>query len=132
MESESASEDSSEKNCDHCVKVNKDNDELRDVTQKLQSQLSVARAAQLAAHKTELPLLSQKLLDEKNLEIEQLKNHLSSLSSISMKQASTPGQRWTQDFCLVEHFTTMSSLNVFQLLVFPILAKKLDFKLEGS
>ena len=93
METESASEESSEKTCDKCERVNKDNDELRDVTQKLQSQLSAARAAQLAAHKTELPLLSQKLLDEKNLEIEQLKSHLSSLSSISMKQAYTPGKR---------------------------------------
>ena len=57
-------------------KMSKDNTELREINEKLQSQLSVARAAQLAAQKTELPLLSQKLLDEKNLEIEHLKQQL--------------------------------------------------------
>ena len=75
--------------CDNCDRVTKDNHELKEVTEKLQSQLSVARAAQLAAQKTELPLLSQKLLDEKNFEIEQLRNHLSSISSINIKH-STP------------------------------------------
>ena len=65
-------------------KLSRDITELREVNEKLQSQLSLARAAQLAAQKTELPLLSQKLIDEKNLEIEHLKQHLTALNTGSV------------------------------------------------
>ena len=59
--------------CGSCQKMARDNAELREVTDKLQAQLGLARAKQLVAQKTELPLLSQKLLDEKNQELEQLR-----------------------------------------------------------
>ena len=72
--------------------------ELREVNEKLQSQLSLARPAQLAAQKTELPLLSQKLIDEKNFEIEHLKQHLTALNtgSVSNIKHSTPNNNPAQ------------------------------------
>ena len=87
MESPDSSSSGDNKLCDQCDSLTRDNDELRSVNDKLQTQLSQARAAQLAAQKTELPLLSQKLLDEKNLEIEQLRHQVTSLSSVKL---STP------------------------------------------
>ena len=56
-------EDTEETGRDDKEKLSRDNEELREINGRLQSQLSVARAAQLAAQRTELPLLSQKLQD---------------------------------------------------------------------
>eukprot|EP00092_Neocalanus_flemingeri_P024928 GFUD01027036.1.p1 GENE.GFUD01027036.1~~GFUD01027036.1.p1 ORF type:complete len:1832 (-),score=681.44 GFUD01027036.1:71-5566(-) len=80
-------------NCSKCSKLGKDVSELTEVNEKLQSQLSLARAAQLASQKTEMPLLAQKLLDEKNQEIDLLRNQLlASSTSLSLNQVkhSTP------------------------------------------
>merc|ERR1719436_2001840 len=68
----------------------RDNTELREITEKLHAQLSAARAAQLAAQKTEMPLLAEKLLEEKNQELEHLKSQLSSTTSIISIKQSTP------------------------------------------
>ena len=65
LEMETASQDlvleSQTLECGSCQKMARDNAELREVTDKLQAQLGLARAKQLAAQKTVLPLLSQKL-----------------------------------------------------------------------
>jgi len=85
--------------CSKCSKLGKDVTELTEVNEKLQTQLSLARAAQLAAQKTEMPLLAQKLLDEKNQEIDLLRNQLlASSTSLSLNQIkhSTPNSLpWT-------------------------------------
>merc|ERR1712130_178115 len=60
--------------CQQCASYVRDVAELRSVQEKLQGQLSAARAAQLAAQRTELPVLAQRLLDEKNQELEALRN----------------------------------------------------------
>merc|ERR550519_1912497 len=60
--------------CQQCASYGRDVAELRSVQEKLQGQLSAARAAQLAAQRTELPVLAQRLLDEKNQELETLRN----------------------------------------------------------
>ena len=59
--------------CGSCQKMARDNAEMREVTDKLQAQLGMARAKQLAAQKNELSMLLPKLLDEKNQELEQLR-----------------------------------------------------------
>jgi len=86
-------------NCSKCPKLVKDVAELTEVNEKLQSQVSLARAGQLAAQKTEMPLLAQKLLDEKNQEIDLLRKQLlSSNTSMSLNQVahSTPNSLpWT-------------------------------------
>jgi len=75
--------------------LEKDKSELEEVNEKLMQQLSVARAAQLAAQKTEMPALAQSLIKEKNEEIDQLTNQLSSLqdrmtSLSSLSSGATP------------------------------------------
>ena len=70
--------------------LRRDKEELEDITERLQAQLATARAAQLAAQKTELPLLAQKLLDEKNHELEHLKAQLSNTTSLGSVKHSTP------------------------------------------
>ena len=80
-------------------KLAKAEDKLEAANSELTVYVGLARAAaQLAAQKTELPLLSQKLIDEKNLEIEHLKQHLTALNSgsVSNIKHSTPNNNPAQ------------------------------------
>ena len=77
-------------NCTACAKLRLDNAELAEVAEKLQCQLGQARAAQFSAQQTEMPLLAQQLIEEKNREIEALHGRLESWSS-RLEESSTPG-----------------------------------------
>ena len=77
-------------NCTACAKLRLDNAELAEVAEKLQCQLGQARAAQFSAQQTEMPLLAQQLIEEKNREIEALHGRLENWSS-RLEESSTPG-----------------------------------------
>ena len=64
-------------------RMQRDKNELETVNSKLLKELSQARAAELAAHRVQMPKLAEDLLKEKNLEIDQLKETIQSLSSRS-------------------------------------------------
>ena len=66
--------------CDGCEVLRRDVSELEQVQARLQEQVAVARAGLVAAQRTEIPVLAQRLLEEKNMEIAELRSQVRSSS----------------------------------------------------
>ena len=77
--------------------LRRDKAELEEVNQKLLKEVSHARAAELAAHKVQMPKLAEDLLKEKNLEIDSLRSQLSDITSKTTNPLHSTPNSWSSN-----------------------------------
>ena len=94
---------------DKLLQLERDKSELEEVNAKLLKELGQARAAELNAHKLQIPKLAEDLLKEKNCEIDRLRFQLSELQVKSQNLLQSTPNSWTSS---LDH---MSKSSVEQL-----------------
>ena len=80
---------------DKLLQLERDKSELEEVNAKLLKELGQARAAELNAHKLQIPRLAEDLLKEKNCEIDRLRFQLSELQVKSQNMLQSTPNSWT-------------------------------------